>query len=48
MLNVQYKNINLYDNGMNRLNDNKPLRGLEQDNANEKNQIRQQSISRSL
>ena len=48
VLNVQYKNINLYDNGMNRLNDNKPLRGLEQDNANEKNQIRQQSISRSL
>lgn len=48
VLNVQYKNMNLYDNEMNRLNDNRPLKGLEQDNANEKNNVRQQSISRSL
>lgn len=48
VLNPQYKNLNLYDKSMNRLNTNKPLQGLEQDNSHEKNNVRQQNISRSL
>lgn len=47
-LNVEYKTLNLYDEKMTRLNTNKPLQGLEQDNSHEKNNIRQQNISRSL
>lgn len=48
VLNPQYKNLNLYDKDMNRLNTNKPLQGLEQDNSHEKNNVRQQNISRSI
>ena len=29
VLNPQYKNLNLYDNDMNRINTNKPLQGME-------------------
>lgn len=47
VLNPQYKNLNLYDNEMNRINTNKPLQALDAENQ-EKNQIKQQSISRSL
>lgn len=46
VLNPQYKNLNLYDNDMNRINTNKPLEGLEQDNKHEKNNVREQSIKR--
>lgn len=45
-LNPQYKNLNLYDKDMNRINTNKPLEGLEQDNKHEKNNIREQSLKR--
>lgn len=48
VLNPQYKNLNLYDKDMNRLNTNKSLQGLEQDNSHEKNNVRQQNISRSI
>lgn len=48
VLNPQYKTLNLYDNEMNRLNTNKPLQGLEQDNSHEKNKIKQQNISRNI
>ena len=46
VLNPQYKNLNLYDNDMNRINTNKPLEGLEQDNKHEKNNVKEQSIKR--
>ena len=46
VLNPQYKNLNLYDNEMNRINTNKPLEGLEQDNKHEKNNVKEQSIKR--
>ncbi len=45
-LNPQYKNLNLYDKDMNRINTNKPLEGLEQDNKHEKNNVREQSLKR--
>ncbi|WP_152908186.1 hypothetical protein [Riemerella anatipestifer] len=48
ILNPQYKTLNIYDNNMNRLNTNKPLQGLEQDNSHEKNNVRQQNISRGI
>ncbi|STD07701.1 DUF3945 domain-containing protein [Chryseobacterium carnipullorum] len=38
VLNPQYKNLNLYDSDMTRINTNKPLEGLEQDNKHEKKQ----------
>lgn len=47
-LNPQYKTLNLYDNNMNRINTNKPLQGLEQEDAHEKGKVRQQSNSRSI
>lgn len=47
VLNPQYKNISLYDNDMNRVNTNKPIQGMEQD-AHEKNQVRQQGKSRGI
>ena len=47
VLNPQYKNLNLYDNEMNRINTNKPLKGLEVESP-EKNQVKQQSISRGI
>ena len=37
----------LYDSDMNRINTNKPLEGLiEQDNKHEKNNVKEQSIKR--
>ena len=47
VLNTQYKTLNLYDKEMNRLNTNKPIQGLDTQQQ-EKNNIRQQNISRSL
>lgn len=46
VLNPQYKNLNLYDSDMNRINTNKPLEGLEQDNNHDKNNVKEQSIKR--
>lgn len=46
VLNPQYKNLNLYDSDLNRINTNKPLEGLEQDNKHEKNNVKEQSIKR--
>lgn len=46
ILNPQYKNINLYDEQMNRMNTNKPIKGLEMDNQQQKNNAREQSIRR--
>lgn len=47
-LNVEYKTLNLYNDKMQRLNNNKPLQGLAQDNSHEKNNVREQSISRGI
>lgn len=47
VLNPQYKNINLYDEQMNRVNTNKPIQGLEADKKQEKNNVREQSRVRS-
>lgn len=46
LLNPQYKNLNLYDTDMNRINTNKPLEDLEQDNKYDKNNVIEQSIKR--
>lgn len=46
VLNPQNRNLKLYDNDMNRLNSNKPLEGLEQDNKHDKADVREQSIKR--
>ncbi|GEM53023.1 hypothetical protein EB1_28130 [Empedobacter brevis NBRC 14943 = ATCC 43319] len=46
VLNPQYKNLSLYDNSMNRINTNKPLEGLDQDNKHEKNNVKEQSMKR--
>ena len=46
VLDPQNRNLKLYDNEMNRLNSNKPLEGLEQDNRHEKNNVKEQSIKR--
>lgn len=48
VLNPQYKNLNLYDKEMNRLNTNKPIQGLEQGNEQASNRVKQQSISRGI
>ncbi|RLJ30681.1 hypothetical protein CLU97_0059 [Chryseobacterium sp. 7] len=48
VLNPQYKNLNLYDNGMNRINTNKQLQGLENDNKHEKGNVREQNLSRGI
>lgn len=48
VLNPQYKNLNLYDNDMNRINTNKPLQGLENENGQQKSNAREQSISRGI
>lgn len=45
VLNPQYKNISFYDSNMNRINTNKPLQGLEQED-HDKAQVKQQSIKR--
>lgn len=47
VFNPQYKTINLYDMQMNRVNTNKPIKGLEVDNQHEKNNVREQSRGRS-
>ena len=46
VLNPQYKNLNLYDNDMNRINTNKPLQGLENEEKQEKAHVKEQSIKR--
>lgn len=46
VLDPQNRNLKLYDNEMNRLNTNKPLEGLEQDNKHDKSNVREQSIKR--
>ncbi|WP_068941756.1 hypothetical protein [Chryseobacterium timonianum] len=46
VLDPQNRNLKLYDNEMNRLNTNKPLEGLEQDNKHDKANVREQSIKR--
>jgi hypothetical protein len=46
VLNPQYKNLNLYDSEMNRINTNKPLQGLDNEEKNEKATVREQSIKR--
>lgn len=48
VLNPQYKNLSLYDNDMNRINTNKPLESLDQDNKHDKNNVREQSKSRNI
>jgi hypothetical protein len=48
VLNPQYKNLNLYDNDMNRINTNKPIQGLENENGQQKSNVREQSISENL
>ncbi|MCW0488323.1 hypothetical protein [Riemerella anatipestifer] len=46
ILNPQYKTINLYDEQMNRINTNKPIRGLEADRQQEKSNAREYSRGR--
>jgi hypothetical protein len=46
VLDPQNRNLKLYDNDMNRLNTNKPLEGLEQNNKHDKGNVREQSIKR--
>ena len=46
VLNPQYKNLSIYDQDMNRINTNKPLEGLENENKHDKNQVKEQSIKR--
>jgi hypothetical protein len=45
-LNTQYKNLNLYDSDMNRINTNKPLQGVENEQKTEKSNAKEQSIKR--
>lgn len=47
-LNPQYKTLNLYDSNMTRVNTNKPLEGMGNDNAHDKNNVREQNRSRSI
>lgn len=46
VLNPQYKNLSLYDGEMNRINTNKPLEGIDNDQKHEKNNAKEQSIKR--
>ena len=46
ILNPQNRNLKLYDSDMNRINTNKPLEGIEQDNKHEKSNVKEQSIKR--
>lgn len=46
ILNPQNRNLKLYDSEMNRINTNKPLEGIEQDNKHEKSNVKEQSIKR--
>ncbi|MCT4263310.1 JAB domain-containing protein [Elizabethkingia anophelis] len=47
-LNPQYKTLNLYDSNMTRINTNKPLEGMGNDNAHDKNNVREQNRSRGI
>ena len=46
VLNPQYKNLSIYDQDMNRINTNKPLEGLDNDNKHDKSNVKEQSIKR--
>ena len=46
ILDPQNRNLKLYDSDMNRINTNKPLEGIEQDNKHEKSNVKEQSIKR--
>jgi hypothetical protein len=46
VLNPQYKNLSLYDQDMSRINTNKPLKGVENENKQEKSNAKEQSIKR--
>lgn len=46
VLNPQYKNLNLYDHEMNRINTNKPMLGPDNDEKHDKANVREQSIRR--
>lgn len=46
ILNPQYKNLNLYDQEMNRINTNKPLEGIGNDLSQDKANAQEQSIKR--
>ena len=48
VLNPQNRNLNLYDNDMTRINTNEPIKGLEADNDQEKNNVKEQSKSRGI
>lgn len=48
ILNPQYKNIQFYDSYMNRINTNKAIQGLENDNKQNKANVKQHSQTRSL
>lgn len=48
VLNPQYKNLSLYDQDMTRINTNKPLEGLDNDQKNQKANVREQSMSRGI
>ena len=48
VLNPQNRNLNLYDNDMTRINTNEPIKGLEADNIQEKNNVKEQSKSRGI
>lgn len=46
VLNPQYKNLNLYDQDMNRINTNKPLEGIGNGQSQDKGNTQEQSIKR--
>ncbi|BBQ08795.1 hypothetical protein [Elizabethkingia anophelis] len=46
VLNPQYKNLNLYDQDMTRINTNKPLQGMEDERGHDKANVKEQSIKR--
>lgn len=48
VLNPQNRNLNLYDNDMTRINTNEPIKDLEADNNQEKNNVKEQSKSRGI
>lgn len=48
VLNPQYKNIQFYDSQMNRINTNKAIEGLDNENDLEKNEVREHSKKRSM
>lgn len=46
VLNPQYKNLNLYDQQMNRINTNKPLEAIDKENTHDKNNAKEQGLKR--